>query len=114
MDTNTQTPETRRLKKALRKTYRSKPKGQRSWFETAKIHNITGPDGKPSKALAYRIANGYEPHGLELRKRLGLQPHECPECGRRIKEVKIMRIWKHLDDLNAAEVSYIFEHREPA
>jgi hypothetical protein len=113
MGINTQTPQTRALAKALRKTHRIND----SWRETARIHGITTPSGKPSKGLAYRIAkSGYEPVGLQLRARLGLPADECPECHQHIcdRPQLRVRVWKHLDDLTVNQVRWLFDNRETA
>ena len=106
---NTQTPATKTLAKALRKTHRE----TRSWLQTARLHNITDSDGTPNKGMAYRIArDGYEPKDHQLRIRIGLPINECPTCHARIKQEQKFRTWKHLDDLNADQIRYLFEHRE--
>jgi hypothetical protein len=77
---------TNRLAKRLRQNHEN----TKSWAVTAQEMNILTADGKPDKALAYRIAVcDYEPSRPETRLRLGLsrkapthrpQPiHEWPD-----------------------------------
>jgi len=106
---NTQTPATKALAKALRKSHRE----THSWLKTAIQHNITAADGTPNKGMAYRIArDGYEPKDQQLRTRIGLPVVECPTCHARIKKEPKIRKWKHLDDLNADQIKYLLDHRE--
>lgn len=59
-----------------------------SWRKTAREFNILTADGYLNPAMAVRIARGYEPKTLEVRKRYNLSP-KCPTCQHTERRSKI-------------------------
>lgn len=49
-----------------------------SWRQTAVKFNVCGPNGKPSKGMAKRISEGYEPKKPDTRSRCGLPAKITP------------------------------------
>lgn len=84
-----QTPQTARLGRKIRKMRERKKGGKRAWKDVCKLLNIMKKDGQPDTGLAYKIAyEGYEPLGRDLRKSLGLRDI-CTKCKRLFRVVTV-------------------------
>jgi molybdenum cofactor biosynthesis enzyme MoaA len=83
----------------------------KSWFETAKLHNITNKRGKYSKGLAYQIAkNDYQP-AHETLLRIGVQC-DCEEC-KRVKRLAYRAAHQTLFDMSNEQIIEALKNRKP-
>lgn len=107
-----QTPETARLARKIR---RARERKKMSWKNTCVTLNILKDNGSPDTGLAYKIGyNNFEPSGRPVRHRLGLRDI-CTKCRRAFRVPKVSapqvksaaRIW--WDSLKASERDKLIE-----